>query len=113
MFTRDVAPVDDWNLYGMQTFFMAMLNSNDGKCVGLYLHNTNAMGRFNNYVDVQFFDLVFYQTYQYVLLFNCMVCVRKTSLIFHPGQSLYSFWYPSLAKNLQIEPKKNALNWCA
>ena len=44
MFTRDVAPVDEWNLYGMQTFFMAMMDSADGKAFGLYLHNTNAMG---------------------------------------------------------------------
>ncbi|XP_076803980.1 sucrase-isomaltase, intestinal-like [Clavelina lepadiformis] len=43
MFSRDVAPVDEWNLYGHQPFALAMMNSNDGKCFGLYFHNTNAM----------------------------------------------------------------------
>ncbi|XP_078486588.1 sucrase-isomaltase, intestinal [Ciona intestinalis] len=41
IFTRDVAPVDDWNLYGHHTFYMAL--HKDGKAYGVYLHNSNAM----------------------------------------------------------------------
>lgn len=41
IFTRDVAPVDEWNLYGAQTFFMNL--EQDGNANGVFLLNSNAM----------------------------------------------------------------------
>ncbi|XP_064615500.1 maltase-glucoamylase-like isoform X2 [Liolophura sinensis] len=41
IFTRDVAPVDAWNLYGAQPFYMNL--EKDGKASGVFLRNSNAM----------------------------------------------------------------------
>ncbi|XP_071838698.1 sucrase-isomaltase, intestinal-like [Apostichopus japonicus] len=41
IFTRDVAPVDEWNLYGHHPFYMVL--EDDGKAHGVLLLNSNAM----------------------------------------------------------------------
>ncbi|XP_072048876.1 sucrase-isomaltase, intestinal-like [Amphiura filiformis] len=41
MFARDVAPVDEWNLYGHQPFYMCV--EEDGKAHGVLFLNNNAM----------------------------------------------------------------------
>ena len=39
MFTRDVAPIDEWNFYGAQPFFMC---GEGNSFFGVYFHNSNA-----------------------------------------------------------------------
>ena len=39
MFSRDVAPIDEWNFYGTQPFFMCV---EDDLAFGVYFHNSNA-----------------------------------------------------------------------
>ncbi|XP_077970548.1 maltase-glucoamylase-like [Styela clava] len=46
IFSRDVAPVDEWNLYGHQTFYMSVDDPETGTAVGVYFHNSNAMDVF-------------------------------------------------------------------
>ena len=41
IFTRDCAPVDEWNLYGAQPFYMNL--EEDGSANGVFLLNSNAM----------------------------------------------------------------------
>jgi len=39
MFTRDVAPIDEWNFYGQHPFIMCV---NDDHVFAIYMHNSNA-----------------------------------------------------------------------
>ena len=39
MFTRDVAPIDEWNFYGQHPFLMCV---NDDHVFAIYMHNSNA-----------------------------------------------------------------------
>ena len=39
MFSRDVAPIDEWNFYGTQPFIMCV---DEGNVFGIYYHNSNA-----------------------------------------------------------------------
>ena len=39
MFTRDVAPIDEWNFYGQHPFIMCV---EDDFAFGIYMHNSNA-----------------------------------------------------------------------
>lgn len=56
MFARDWLPVGPFNLYGHQTFFMALDDAENGTAVGVYFHNSNAMGRPE--MDIQWWDSV-------------------------------------------------------
>ena len=45
MFSRDVAPIDEWNFYGTQPFVMCV---DDDSAFGIYYHNSNAQeGQFS------------------------------------------------------------------
>jgi len=45
MFSRDVAPIDEWNFYGTQPFIMCV---DEGNVFGIYYHNSNAQeGQFS------------------------------------------------------------------
>ena len=39
MFTRDVAPIDEWNFYGQHPFIICV---NDDHVFAIYMHNSNA-----------------------------------------------------------------------
>ena len=41
-----------------------------------------------------------------------MALKKHSTLIFHWGKAVYPLWWPIVTKDLQTEPKKDALRWC-